>query len=62
MRSWAGLDPRAAEAVDPRNTRRVVRALEAVVAGGDGWSGRDDLWNPRYDRPTLVVGLALERA
>ena len=57
----AGLDPRAAETVDPRNTRRVVRALEAVLVGGKEWSGRDDLWNPQYDRPTLVVGLTLER-
>jgi len=58
----AGLDPKAAEAVDPRNARRVIRALEAVLVGGKEWSGRDDLWNPRYDRLTLVVGLTLERA
>ena len=57
----ARLDPAAAAAVDPRNARRVVRALEAVLVGGRGWSGRDDLWNPRYDRPTLVVGLTLDR-
>jgi tRNA dimethylallyltransferase len=57
----AGLDPKAADAVDPRNARRVVRALEAVLVGGKEWSGRDDLWNPRYDRPTVVVGLTLER-
>ncbi len=57
----AGLDPKAAAAVDPRNVRRVIRAMEAVLVGGKGWSGRDDLWNPRYDRPTLVVGLTLER-
>ena len=57
----AGLDPAAADAVDPRNARRVVRALEAVLVGGKEWSGRDDLWNPRYDRPTLVVGLTLDR-
>jgi tRNA dimethylallyltransferase len=53
------LDPAAAEAIDPRNTRRVVRALEAVMAGGEGWSGRDDLWDPSYDHPTVVVGLTL---
>ncbi len=57
----ARLDPAAAVAVDPRNSRRVVRALEAVLVGGAGWSGRDDLWNPRYERPTLVVGLTLDR-
>ena len=56
------LDPAGAAAVDPRNPRRVVRALEAVLVGGGVWSGRDDLWNPRYDRPTLVVGLTLDRS
>jgi tRNA dimethylallyltransferase len=58
----ARLDPAAAEAVDPRNARRVVRALEAVLVGGKEWSGRNDLWNPRYDRPTVVVGLTLDRS
>jgi tRNA dimethylallyltransferase len=57
----ARLDPAAAEAVDARNSRRVIRALEAVLVGGREWSGRDDLWNPRYDRPTVVVGLTLDR-
>jgi tRNA dimethylallyltransferase len=56
------LDPRAAESVDPRNARRVIRALEGMLAGGREWSGRSDLWNPRYDRPTIIVGLTLERA
>lgn len=58
----ASLDPAAAAAVDPRNARRIIRALEAVLAGKAGWSGRDDLWDPHYDRPTLVVGLTLERS
>jgi len=58
----ARLDPAAAEAVDPRNGRRVIRALEAVLVGGKEWSGRGDLWNPRYDRPTVVVGLTLDRS
>lgn len=56
----AGLDPGAAEAIDPRNVRRLVRALEAVMGGGS-WSGRDDLWHPVYDHPTVVVGLHRER-
>jgi tRNA dimethylallyltransferase len=55
------LDPKAAEAVDVRNTRRLIRALEAVLAGGREWSGRDDLWNPVYERPTLIAALTLER-
>lgn len=56
------LDPAAAAAVDARNVRRVVRALEAVMAGGRAWSGRDDLWAPRYYYHTVVVGLSLERS
>jgi tRNA dimethylallyltransferase len=39
----------------------VIRALEAVRSTGESWSGRDDLWNPVYDHPTLVVGLTLDR-
>jgi len=31
------------------------------VAGG-AWSGRDDLWNPRYSHPTLIVALTLDRS
>jgi tRNA dimethylallyltransferase len=58
----ARLDPAAARAIDPRNVRRLVRALEAVQSSGAGWSGRDDLWNPVYPHPTLLVGLSLDRA
>lgn len=58
----AGLDAVAAQAIDPRNARRVVRALEAVGATGREWSGRNDLWEPVYDHPTTVIGLVLERA
>ena len=57
----ARLDPSAARAIDPRNVRRVIRALEAVQSTGEPWSGRDDLWNPVYEHPTLVVGLTLDR-
>ena len=57
----ARLDPAAALAIDPRNTRRLVRALEAVSAGGRAWSGRDDLWSPAYRHPTVIVGLVVER-
>jgi tRNA dimethylallyltransferase len=58
----AHLDSAAADAIDPRNVRRVVRALEAVMVTGTPWSGRSDLWQPRYFHPTLVVGLTLDRA
>ncbi len=55
------LDAEAAGCIDPRNVRRVVRALE-VVLGGDGpWSGRGDLWSPIYYHPTVIVGLVMDR-
>jgi tRNA dimethylallyltransferase len=57
----ARLDPSAAAAIDPRNVRRVVRALEAMALTGRAWSGRDDLWSPVYSHPTVIVGLVLER-
>jgi tRNA dimethylallyltransferase len=58
----AALDPAAAERIDPRNPRRVVRALEVVLVKGPGaWSGREDLWDPIYRHPTLIVGLVRER-
>lgn len=56
------LDPAAAAAIDPRNVRRVVRALEVVRRTGVAWSGREDLWLPRYFHRTLLVGLVLDRA
>ncbi len=57
----AARDPEAATSIDWQNTRRVIRALEAV-ADGRSWSGRGDLWEPAYGHPTLIVGLAMERA
>jgi tRNA dimethylallyltransferase len=57
----ARLDPAAARAIDARNTRRVVRALEVVTLSGEAWSGRNDLWAPAYYHPTLVVGLVVQR-
>lgn len=58
----AALDPAAAAAIHPRNSRRVVRALEVVTCDPEGvWSGRDDLWRPTYRHPSLVVGLVMDR-
>lgn len=57
----AALDPEAARAIDPRNLRRVMRALEALLLGKTSWSGRSDLWQPRYYHPTVIVGLVRER-
>jgi tRNA dimethylallyltransferase len=55
-------DPEAAAAIDPRNSRRVVRALEVVeITGkpfGAGLAARSRLWC----RNTIVVGLQRERS
>ena len=57
----AAVDAEAARAIDPRNIRRVLRALEVVKTTGKAWSGRSDLWAPVYEHPTLVVGLVVAR-
>jgi tRNA dimethylallyltransferase len=56
------LDPEAAARVDPRNPRRVIRALEVLEQGsathGAALPEEPVLWNPR----TRLVGLRIERA
>ncbi len=55
-------DPATAARIDPRNTRRVVRALEVVEQGGDNHGAAlpdaPALWSPR----TRIVGVHVERA
>lgn len=54
-------DPAAAERIDPRNGRRVVRALEVLAQGEDTHGGAlptaPELWHPL----TSVVGTGIER-
>ncbi len=53
-------DPEAAEAIGPRNARRLVRALEVIELTGEpfgsGLPEEGGTW-----RPTVLVGLRLER-
>lgn len=56
----AELDPAAAEAIEARNGRRIVRALEVVELTGRPFSAT--LPRREYLRPTLVIGLRPERA
>ena len=55
-------DPVAADAIDPRNSRRIVRALEVIqITGqpfGAGLHARSTLWR----KPVLVMGLQRERS
>lgn len=49
------VDPAAAEAIQPNNVRRIIRALEVVEITGRPFSATAP--TKRYRRPSLVVGL-----
>lgn len=53
-------DPGGAARIDPRNPRRIVRALEVLAQGGPVDTAQDaaGLWHPR----TRIIALARERA
>ncbi|MFS0893499.1 tRNA (adenosine(37)-N6)-dimethylallyltransferase MiaA [Microbacterium sp. 179-I 3D3 NHS] len=55
------VDPATASKIDPRNVRRVIRALEVLEQGsathGAALPDRPALWHPR----TRVIGLRVER-
>jgi tRNA dimethylallyltransferase len=51
------LDPAAAAAVHPNDTKRLVRALELAESGRSLVSGQDRLWSAAMRRPTRVYGL-----
>lgn len=53
------LDPKAAEWIDPRNVRRVVRALEVTLTTGRPFSELRQRRPPPYD--VLQIGLTLPR-
>ncbi len=55
----AARDPAAARAIQPTNTRRVVRALEVIELTGRPFSAT--MPQRRHVRPTVVLGLALPR-
>jgi tRNA dimethylallyltransferase len=53
--------PAAAQNMDPNDWRRVIRALE-IQAGGHGAEEKESqLWSREMRRPTLLVGLTMER-
>jgi tRNA dimethylallyltransferase len=53
------LDPSAAERIDPRNVRRVVRALEVCLVTGQPISAQQGKSPPPYR--ILLIGLSLPR-
>lgn len=55
----AALDPQAAEAVEPNNRRRIVRALEVIELTGRPFSAT--MPRREFIHPTIVLGLASQR-
>ncbi len=54
--------PWAAESLNPTDRQRVVRALELLEAGElEPPSGPSQLWSSEVRRPTLLVGLTMDR-
>jgi len=53
----AGMDPPAAQSIDPRNLRRTVRALEVILSTGRRFSEQ----RKRGDSPYQVLMLGLQR-
>jgi tRNA dimethylallyltransferase len=56
----AARDPDAAEAIDPRDRQRIVRALELLDAG-ERPPGGAELWTEHTRHPTALFGLTMER-
>ena len=55
------LDPDVAATIHPRDRKRVARALELQRAGIDPPRGSEQLWTAKLRRPTLLVGLTMDR-
>src|SRR5438105_14861273 len=54
--------PWAAEAIEPHDSHRLVRALELLDAGElEPPEGPSQLWSSELRRPTLLVGLTMRR-
>jgi tRNA dimethylallyltransferase len=54
--------PQIARGLDPNDRQRVMRALELADAGKlESQGGESQLWSEEVRRPTLLVGLTMER-
>jgi len=54
--------PWAAEAIEPGDRQRIVRSLELLDAGElEPPAGESELWTDATRRPTLLIGLVMER-
>ena len=59
-RDLAAVDPESAARIDPRNVRRVIRALEVHAATGRPLSAQRTRRTPEF--PALILGLGCDRA
>ncbi|EWT05484.1 tRNA delta(2)-isopentenylpyrophosphate transferase [Intrasporangium chromatireducens Q5-1] len=55
-----GLDPQAADRIQPNNTRRIVRALEVIELTGRPFSA--SLPKREFASPAVLLGLSVDRA
>ena len=60
--AYRELDPDVAATVHPRDRKRIARLLELQRAGIDPPLGSEQLWTAKLRRPTLLVGLTIDRA
>lgn len=58
---WADLDPDVAATIHPRDRKRIARTMELQRAGIDLPRSSEGLWTARLRRPTLLVGLVIDR-
>jgi tRNA dimethylallyltransferase len=58
---WEELDPDVASTIHPRDRQRVARATELQRAGIEPPRSSEGLWTARLRRPTLLVGLVIDR-
>jgi tRNA dimethylallyltransferase len=58
---WAELDPDVAATIHPRDRKRIARTMELERAGINPPRSSEGLWTARLRRPTLLVGLTIDR-
>jgi tRNA dimethylallyltransferase len=57
----AELDPDLAATIHAKDRKRIARALELQRSGIDPPRGSEQLWTARLRRPTVLVGLTIDR-
>jgi tRNA dimethylallyltransferase len=58
---WAELDPDVAATIHIRDRKRIARTMELQRASIDPPRSSEGLWTARLRRPTLLVGLTIDR-